>query len=173
MIPLQTEVDSALDALFAAGGAFLDRYWWALVIAGLAVYLRWYAIAKQQGGHEWPELAGLWATIRYSTYTGRRILTLVVITGTVVITELAWGFDILSTIYAGVVTGDPTVVAALTTAFTAVSNGLTDLGWRSYTFRETVWVAGGTYALIIGGKFVYGWAQSVEDAADDDDGGDD
>ena len=173
MIPLQTEVDSALDALLATGGTFLDRYWWALVIAFLAVYIRWYAVAKKQGGHEWPELAGLWATLRYSSYTARRILTLVVITGTVVLTELAWGFDILGTMWTGITTGDPTVIASLTTAWTAISNGLTDIGWRSYTFRETVWVAGGTYALIIGGKFVYGWAQGVEEAVDDDDGGDD
>lgn len=154
MIPLQTEVDGALDAAIATGEMLLSNYWWAGVLFVLAYWIRWYAVAKQQG-HNTPEIIGAYGVVRHFSYSTLTAASIAIMIAVEVVVQLAWGFQIFGTLFGGLFAGHPTVWASFMTAGAAMWTGLFgELGWVSgYGPRGLIWIFLGTFGFVMALRF--------------------
>lgn len=171
MIPLQTEVDGALDASIAAGELLITRYWWAAVLFVFAYYLRWYGVTQEQG-HSTPELTAAYATAKHAGYTTLTSISIVIGVVAAVFAELAWGFQIGPSLVAGIVTFDAVIWSSVVSVFLGFSTGLSELGYRSYSPQNVAWIVAITFLGMTGLRLVYTQAVAAGDDDSSSDGGD-
>lgn len=166
MFPLQEATDpNVYGPLSRAIAAFLGKYWWVGVVVIAVWYLRWYGKAWRSDDGGAPVLAAQ-AFLKDVYLTVRRGASLIGITVIALIIGLAWVFNIIPVLFAGLGAGDPIVWATTAAAGIAGSAAL-DLSWG--TPMNTFWAFLITLGVILGLETLGNLAQGTAQEADTDD----